>query len=298
MAVKEEGARVESPGASRMAPDEMLQNVDTFPFARLVWNSPEAQEQWGPIVQRARAVHDLAEYEMVRQGARRCATLHISPSNYDVMVEKIARDKLVWLPMTRTKNYNGFAHRHYPVQQLDMNSSVYGVLATNLEDAEAFRGASNARRTDHAAIGELLGFPKCCVDAFDLWWPVYFDPVYQCAETSPHETLQLEANESILVEPHIATHQMLRYVGLRLTSHFACRLDCEASIEVGKSWLEVATRADPQGVEALLKLLSLPGEWSVLHGIAVVETPPFTVITNSLPTKHKWTVRWRSVRGY
>ena len=295
---KSDGAGVENPGASRMAPDEMLPGVDQFPFVRVVWNSPEAMEQWGPILQRARAVHDLAEYEMVRQGARKCATLHLSPRDYDHMIERIARDKLVWLPMVRTRNYQGFSHKHFPVQELGPDTSVYGVLATNIEDAEAFRAASNARRTDHLAIGELLGFPRCCAEAFVRWWPTYYDPVYQAAEASPHEVLRLENYEALLVEPHVATHQMLRYAGFRLTSHFPCRLDCQASIEVGKTWLEVARKADPQGVDALLQILALPGEWSVLHGIAVVETPHFTILTNSLPTKRKWVVRWRAVRGY
>lgn len=293
-----ESAGDENPGASRMRPDEMIPGLDPFPFVRVIWHSPEAQQQWGPVLARAQGVHDRAEYEMVRQGARKCATLHISPQNYDRMMEQIQRDRLVWLPITRTRNYSGFSHKHYPVDQLDMNSSVYGVLARTLENAEAFRGASNGRRTDHLTIGELLGFPKCCCEAFVRWWPTYFDPVYQCAEASEHQVLRLENYEALLVEPHVATHQMLRYAGFRLTSHFPCSLQCQASIEVGKVWLEVAKRADPQGTEALLQVLSLPGEWSVLHGIAVVETPYFSIVTNSLPTRHKWVVRWKSVRGY
>lgn len=291
-------AGAESSGVSRMLPGEMIAGLDIYPLAQVVWNSPEAMEQWGPILRRAQGVHDLAEYEMVKQGARRCATLHITPRDYDRMMEQIQRDRLVWLPITRTRNYSGFSHKHFPVEELDANSSVYGVLANNLDDAEAFRGASVGQRTDHKAIGELLGFPTCCCEAFVRWWPTYFDPVYQCAEASEHQVLKLENYEALVVAPHIATHQMLRYAGFRLTSHFPCRLDCEASIEVGKTWLEVATKADPQGVEALLKILSLPGEWSVLHGIAVVETPHFTIVTNSLPTKSKWAVRWKSVRGY
>lgn len=291
-------AGAEVSGVSRMLPDEMIAGLDVYPLAQVVWNSPEAMEQWGPILRRAQGVHDVAEYEMVKQGARRCATLHITPRDYDRMMERIQRDRLVWLPITRTRNYSGFSHKHFPVEELDANSSVYGVLASNLDDAEAFRGASVGQRTDHKTIGELLGFPACCCETFVRWWPTYFDPVYQCAEASEHQVLKLEHYEALVVTPHVATHQMLRYAGFRLTSHFPCRLDCGASIEAGKTWLEVATKADPQGAEALLKILSLPGEWSVLHGVAVVETPPFTVVTNSLPTRGKFVVRWKSVQAY
>jgi hypothetical protein len=34
----------------------------------------------------------------------------------------------------------------------------------------------------------------------------------------------------------------------------------------------------------------MPLSWSCLHGVAIVETQAFTVITNSLPTKERWTV--------
>lgn len=280
-----------------MTPEDLLPELDPFPFVSVIWNSVDAMRRWKPVLDRARAVHDRAEYWMVLEGKRRCATMHISPQNYDTWIEQLTADGLVWLPIQRTRNYSGFAHRHYPVQELDGNSSVYGVLARTKEDAEAFRAASSRREggADHVTIGELLGFPRCCAEAFVKWWPTFYDPVYQCAQESPHVVWEGENYSALLVQPHIATQQMLRYAGFRLTSHFPCRLDCKASIEVAKDWLDVARRHDPQGTECLLEILSLPGEWSVCHGIAVVETPVFTIVTNSMPTKARWTVRWESV---
>lgn len=272
--------------------------LDIFPFAGFVWNSVYAQEDWMSIVARARSWHDRMEYEMVKNRARRCATMHISPQNYDQTIEKIMDDKLIWLPIQRTKNYNGFAHQHYPVDNLDLNSSVYGVLAYNKEDAEAFRDASSYNQNksvDHVTIGELLGFPDCCCDAFNRWWPQFVDPVYQMAEASPKKLWIGENYNALYVEPHIATHQMLRYAGFRLTSHFACSLDCEKSKEVGQLWMDVGREVDPRGLDALIQILSLPAEWSCLNGIAVVETEPFTIVTNSMSTKEKWAVRWQKV---
>lgn len=285
--------------ASVMSPDEMVANLDVPPFVRIIWNSPEAMEQWGPIVERARRVHDELEYAMVKEKERKCATLHISPSNYDRMMERIQKDKLVWLPMVRTKNYSGFSHYHMPVKDLDMNCSVYGVLARTIRDAEAFRAASSGRRTDHKRIGELLGFPECCSQSFVDWWPTYYDPVFQAAEDDNHESIDDGGGKAILVEDmHIATHQMLRYAGFRLTSHFPHSLTCQASIEVGRRWYELGKYVDPQGLAALMKILKLDGKWSVLHGIATVVVEPFTIVTNSMPTKHRWSVYWKNVRGY
>ena len=281
-----------------MPADDMVRGVDPFPFTRLVWHSVDKQKEWEPIVRRAARVHEQAEYEMVKQGERACATLHISPSNYDIWMERIMTDKLIWLPIQRTRNYQGFSHKHFPTHAGDPNSSVYGVLARTKEEAEEFRAASMGRRTDHSVIGRLLGFPECCIRTFNEVWPSFFDPVYQSAQAMYHEEVDLGTHRAIRVTPHVATNQMLRYSGFRLTSHFPCRLDCEATIEEGKKWLRVSKRIDPQGTEYLLRVLRLPGEWSVLKGVAQVETPHFTIVTNSMPTRNKWAVVWDEVKDY
>lgn len=281
-----------------MGVDDLLQDVDPYPFTRIVWHSVEKQLEWGPVLQRAATVHDKAEYEMVKQGERACATVHITPKDYDQWMERIVTDRLVWLPITRTKSYQGFSHKHFPTHPGDPHSSVYGVLARTKNEAEEFRAASTARRTDHKAIGRLLGYPECCTSTFDDVWPSFFDPIYQAAQSSHHEVVDLETHKAIKVTPHVATNQMVRYAGFRLTSHFPCRLDCEATIEGGKKWLKVSRSVDPQGTEFLMRILSLPGEWSVLHGVAQVVTPHFTLITNSMPTKTKWAVTWDEILGY
>lgn len=277
-----------------MQVSDLVQEVDVHPFCDAVWNTPEYEEEWGEKFRLARGLHHRLEYEMVKQGKRKCATLHISPFNYDKEIERFMEDGLVWLPVQRTKCYNGFSHKHFPVDRMDMDSNVYGVLAQNYDDAFNFRVASKGQGADHELIGELLGFPECCCEGFTGWWPEYYDPVYQCALGKEENEGRTVAVDSI----HIATHQMMRYVGLRLTSHFPCRLDCEASIEVGKDWYDVAKDFDPKGLKALEEILSLPGEWSVLHGIVVVTTEPFTFISNSLPTQKEWTVKWDHVEGY
>lgn len=282
----------------KMTEDDLYPDVEVLPFATLIWNSNYAKEDWSGIMNRAANFHDRAEYWMVQDGHRKCATLHIRPQDYDHWIDRITQDGLVWLPIQRTRNYTGFSHKHFPVNQIDMNTSVYGVLARTIEDAEAFRTASQPNAVDHDKIGELLGFPECCRKAFNRHWPTFYDPVYQVAEESPHKAWHGELYDALYVEPHIACHQMMRYIGLRLTSHFPCSLQCEASIEVGKLWIKTGEKHDPRGLEALMKIMSLPGEWSVLNGIAVVETEPFTITSNSIPTKKRFSVRWDKVQMY
>jgi hypothetical protein len=87
---------------------------------------------------------------------------------------------------------------------------------------------------------------------------------------------------------------MLRYFGFRITSHFPCSLNCEATKEVGEVWLDVMKKMDADLADLLVEILEMPLVWSCLHGIAIVETPIFTIITNSLPTKESWTVMYNA----
>lgn len=275
-----------------MKPD-MIKGFDVYPFVNLFYNSHKAVREWPDRVTRARSLHHKAEYLTVVEGLRPCATIHLNPQDYDVQIERLTKDGLVWLPIQRTKKYSGFAHQHYPVQQMDMNSSVYGVLAKRLEDAEAFRKASNpapGKATDHETIGKLLGFPECCAKYFTEVFPKYVDPVFQSAErTSSAEWIN---DNEIKVKLLPETNQMLRYAGFRLGSHFPCSLDCEGTKETAKIWIQAMEEIDKEGLKDMMDILSLPGKWSVMHGVAIVETEPFTVLANSMATKERWTVSW------
>lgn len=285
---------------SKMLKEDLL-NIDVGPFTKLIWNSTEAREEWERKLNRAVPLHDRAEYEMVRQGHRRCGTLHLYPHNFHSVIENLEKDGLVWLPIQWTRNYTGFSHYHIPTVAGDPNSSCYGVIARNLEDAEAFRTASayqgrNKNEVDHEAIGELLGFPSCCAKSFvEEWGSGYYDPVWQSAEGAEGATVI--ADRTIEVEYSIHTNQMLRYYGLRTTSHFPCSLDCSKSIEIGDVWLECMRTIDPVATDYLVEILSMPLVWSCLYGVAVVETPIFTLITNSLPTRERWTVLANVIGG-
>lgn len=283
---------------NQLTQDDLL-NIEVNPFTKLVWNSTEARERYEVMVNRALPLHDKAEYEMVRQGLRRCGTLHLSPHNFHSHIEKLQKDGMVWLPIQWTRNYGGFSHRHIPTTIGDSNSSCYGVMAGKLEDAEEFRRASSYmahNQTDHEVLGELLGFPKCCSSFFvDKWGSGYYDPVWHSAADTKNAKVIDE--RVIEVEGHIHTNQMMRYRGLRTTSHFPCSLDCEDSIKIGDVWLDVMRSIDPTGTEDLIELLSMPLVWSCLHGITTVETPIFTIVTNSLPTKERWTVLYNVPGG-
>lgn len=276
---------------------DLIPGLDVHPFTQFVWRSAEARLKWAGRFKMARSLHDRTEYEMVKRGHRRCATLHIGPRDYDAQIERIAKDGLMWLPITRTKTYSGFAHRHYATDASDPNSTVYGALARTLEDAEAFRTASGHGaqdgKADHANIGDLLGFPKCCCDFFNEVWPMdYYDPLWQAAVCTDGAERMSETH--LKVRGSVFAHQLLRYLGFRITSHLPCSFQCEETVRIGKVWLEVMRDLDRLGTDALLDILRLPLRWRCYRGVAILETEAFIASTNSMPTEKEYIIDFKT----
>lgn len=261
----------------------LLNNIQLMPFVRFIWNSSFLQKEWGHKINRILNLYALTEYEMVKQRKRKCATYHLTPQKFDKQIDRIETDGLVWLPIQWTKNYEGFSHYHLPTTPGDPESSCYGVLSWDKEFADAFRGASNTFDVDHATIGHLLGFPDCCISFFNnVWCKGYCDPIWQAAMNT--ESKEIISDTHVRVHGSPFTYQHLRYCGFRITSHLPHSFDCQATIEVGKQWLEVMRSIDSEGTDILLEVLSMPSTWDCYRGIAQIDTPIFTIITNSMPT--------------
>ena len=75
--------------------------------------------------------------------------------------------------------------------------------------------------------------------------------------------------------------------GVRITSHLPCSIQCDDTIKIGEKWIEAIRELDEEAGEWAVEILSMPIKWSILKGIAQVETPLFFGITNSVFTEHK-----------
>lgn len=273
---------------------ELLKNgLDIFPFTRSVWRSAEMESQWADKLTNINNLHNLAEYEMVKQKKRKAGTYHIAPFNYDAEFERLQQDGIIWLPIQRTRSYSGFSHKHFPTNPGDPNSSVYGVIATTFDDAEAFRQASGYREstnTDHNTIGELLGFPNCCCQFFTDIWPTYYDPIWQAAVNT--DGVEILSDVHIRVRGDFRIYQHFRYDGLRVTSHLPCSFSCKESSEIAGVWIDVMMGIDEEATKDMLRLMSMPSKWICYRGVAQIEHPVFVVITNSMPTAKKYTIEF------
>jgi len=143
---------------------------DIFPFVRFAWKSKAIADQWGKLLPRMTNLAYWAEHESVRVGLREANVYHLSTGNFDKEIERVFLDRMMYLPIMRSQTYHGYSHKHRPTDVIDENTHIFGVVARDLETAERYRSV-NKGIVDHTTIGEMLGYPECCIEFFNIHWP-------------------------------------------------------------------------------------------------------------------------------
>ncbi len=251
--------------------------LDLNPFVKIAWNSNLFKAKWSDEVNAMQTLTFEAEYQMVKQGFRDANVYHMHPQHFDAQIARITNDGLTFLPILRSKMYSGFSHKHFPVETLDLNSFVYGVVARDLKTAQSFVQAS--KQGNHQEIGRLLGYPKCCCKTFQENWETkkILDPCYEAALNSNQNTID-EAGVHVNVDPLI--NPMLRYFGIKIIPFFPCSFSCKEAVDIGKKWFALMTSLDSKTAMGIKDILEQPISWSLHKGIVYIKTPLFKGIVN------------------
>jgi len=102
--------------------------------------------------------------------------------------------------------------------------------ARELDRMAADSGAHSAE--EHAALGKLLGYPACCVDAFvhmERRWP----------NALP---IEAAARRTQRFDPRLNNVQLSRFAWI---AHFPCRYDCPASLSLADRIIEALRPLNP-----------------------------------------------------
>ena len=118
---------------------------------------------------------------------------------------------------------------------------------------------------NHAVMGRLLGYPKCCVDFFVENWGKRFD----------FGMRQLGNSKQIFP----VANTLLRHTGIRLVPHLPCSFECNETFNFHHRLLERTqfTDSDNQTIQWTRELLDLDFKWSVNHGVAEIENSIFRI---------------------
>jgi len=251
--------------------------LNLMPFVKISWNSNQIRKQWENRLHLIATVTHEAEYQMVKKGLREVNVFHMSPRYFDKQIEKIIRDGLIYIPSIRSKTYNGFSHRHYPVEELDMDCMVYGVVAKNVETAQKFIDAEKNR--DNVTQGKLLGYPKCCSESFQDAWvnKKILDPCYESALNTVNNII---TGDTVEVQGNPQLNVMLRYFGIKIIPFFPCNYQCKEAIKTSNVWFNVIKELEPNVAEDVKQLLDMPITWKLNKNIIYIQTPLFKGIVN------------------
>jgi len=231
------------------------------------WVSRAAKDKWEKTITACAQMVQELEILSVKEGQRPCAWRTINRQSLPDFTQQCARMNLIVMPVRWVGSWDGFIH-HTP----EGDSNVYCIIAREMDDALAYLDAFNAG--DNVRQGEMLGFPSCCCLFFEQNWKAgYFDPVWQMTGKD---------------QSHPYANPLLRYIGLRVGFHIPCSFNCAETIKGAHARLLIAKDRDL--VKLLTGLLSMPISWSALHGQAVVRTPIFYLITQTVPTHKEYRI--------
>lgn len=258
----------------------MSERIELDPITRKVWWNPKLQEEWEPRLDRVRDLYFEAEKQTFLKGMRRVFVYHVNSTRFDASYEFLRENDLVFYPTNKSGIYQGFSHKHMPVER-GKPYTLYGAVVRG-DDKEAgrlFEEYSKGTPVNHVEIGKLLGYPECCLDFFDKTWnKTSIDPIYESAIDT--EDAMIEDNTAT-VECHPYCNNMLRYFSIRITPHLPCNMQCEDTIKWGEQWIEVMNEIDAEATKWVVELLSMPLTWDCYRGVAIIDAPIFRGITNS-----------------
>ncbi|MCK9494160.1 MAG: class I SAM-dependent methyltransferase [Dehalococcoidia bacterium] len=255
-------------------------------FTRRQWVSTRAREAWEPRLQAITQAWGEIERESVEAYVRRAALTNLRPDHLAQETEWAARRGLILLPLrqlARAAEYSASSEAPRPGQEWDYRA-VYLRTDTVAEWTDAWRASD-----DHA-LGDLLGYPLCCRDAFQRIWvrDQQVDTTWAMVADPAGETVELRD-----IDPH---NQILgRWAGYRAVPHLPCSWTCARTRLFGRLLIDLGRRRGyGQAMDWLEEALSWPYEWSALHGIAEIRSPILRIATRTDATASRYTVRIHS----
>jgi hypothetical protein len=270
-----------------------LLNFQMPPFTRIAFASKEAKTEWAKKMHEAKFVFDTLEQLSVRKGLRSCTTTHISDKNLEQRAKELEEQGLYFTPIRKVNAYGGFAITHAEFNP-NHEWGWFGSLSSSQQDSE--RWARAYHDFDHETMGTLLGYPECCRKFFlENWTKGYIDPVWQQAHNTHHSSRRDITNETIYLNnaDNWQSNQLLKYISIRLVPHISCSMDCKHTHEQATKWAElyIDEYGYDKNMQTVQELLSMPIEWSALHGMSYIVTPIFKIESNSVTCHPKYTVQ-------
>lgn len=203
------------------------------------WASDAVRLEWQDRIEAAAKAWEELEVLSVTAGIRRSALIYLSPSELVTATAAAAAQGMAVTPLV----------------------AVDGSIRCALSTADlAATWIAAWRASNNALIGELLGFPKCCIEFFARVW-----------DGAHRDTTWAMVADGIPADGPIGANILLRRLGVRLVPHLPCSFQCRATAELAGRMLEAGRAAGIEDVDEISRLLALPMKWGACNGAAVLQ---------------------------
>lgn len=226
---------------------------------RMVWHSAAHQRHWEDRIRVINDAWPVAERESVRQGVRGACEQLLRQDQYLAILAWATSYGLHVSLLRSVKAFEGFAHRYEP-------GTDYLVTAI-AADREMLR--------DHVPH---LGYPRCCVRAFEALFPIIMDPIWQWA--GGPDWGKESGTRRLAVKMAPGCNPLLRYISVRLSPHIPCSATCKQSETLAEQIAGLLPERERADVR---ELLSLPATWDSYRGVTIVKTEPFRLVVGTDP---------------
>jgi hypothetical protein len=173
---------------------------------------------------------------LVQDGVKECCRLKARrddlPYIFDLVMACslrvcVGHEAVAGKPVPGRSDYSEWSHRR-PLSPTDRNQS-YVYIAAERQTAERARRFDEGR--NDTALGEILGYPTCCVRSFTGQ-----------LSRSPQDPLLAIAEDEGWLPWYLNTTLLACDIGL--LAHIPCGYDCQRSVEIGMKYFESVWSAD------------------------------------------------------
>jgi hypothetical protein len=267
-----------------------LLNFSMPSFARIQWVSKEIKEKYEPLLSKAANVYSVLEKESVIHGMRHVTTDNIEPIYLKDAQNNLMKKGLFFVPIQKVGNFEGVNTYHPPVVE-GKPWHYYGVVSDNIEYAKKF--IEYDKSFNHRGLGELLGYPICCINMlYDVWGKGYTDPIWQQAELIDEKYIRIkESNLIRLKNIPWESNTLLRCIGVGPIFHLKCSHVCEHTYKKAIDLINLGKQLNVDGLKEMEMFLRMPMEWDSYRGIAYIKTPLFRIVCNSMSIVERYVVQ-------
>lgn len=252
---------------------------DAPEYTRIIW-ADEAKVVWADRLSKiSAAVHAT---ELAAIGSIRAAGRFIIPfEQIPVLSQKVLQTKLQMV-ILGTTHMSAASYSARPTE--GTQNAYYVCVAQDLGAARAFEAAWKA--SDDQVLGELLGYPPCCISFYKQIWTAekWIDTTY-CMAVQSQKLGGLHDPHTLQVAGARTGNILLRWLGLRYVPHLPCSFNCRASAHLGQHMREIMNSSFPDEVTWLDELLDAPMQWSQRFGLGELKHPLFKLSFKSDATK-------------